>query len=116
MGDLTSLMESMRRHGLLNPVVVNKNHDLIAGHRRLESAKKLGWTSIEVIILDTDEEVEKLNLEIDENIHRKNLTPDELADAYERLDRLQNPGTLKKLWARIVVFFRSIFRRRRKRT
>ena len=84
-GDLAPLMESMRKHGLLNPIVINKKKELIAGQRRLECAKRLGWQTIEVHMLEAASELEKLELEMDENIHRRNLSPDELSDGYLRL-------------------------------
>ena len=45
LGDLNALMESMKNHGLLNPITVTEKGELIAGHRRLESAKRLGCSS-----------------------------------------------------------------------
>ena len=85
LGDLASLMDSLRRHGLLNPVVINSKNELIAGHRRMESAKRLGWRVIEVRIIDTEDKADLVEMEIEENTQRKNLTTDELAEAYLRL-------------------------------
>ena len=110
LGDLSQLMESMSQHGLLNPVVITRDYELIAGHRRLESAKRLGWLSVDAVILNDVGDVEKLQIEIDENVHRKPLPPDELAEGYERLRRLQTPPLLVRLWRGIVGFFRRLFR------
>jgi ParB family chromosome partitioning protein len=104
-------MESMKKYGLLNPIVVNTKGELIAGHRRLESARRLGWKSIEVIVLEKESELEKLELEIEENVQRKSLTPDELADAYEKLEKLRKPGLFKRLMAWFATFFRRILGR-----
>ena len=90
LGDLTSLIDSLRNHGLMNPVVVTKNNELIAGHRRIESAKVLGWKSIDVMVLDKISELEKLELEIEENVARKDFSGDELEDARARLEALKN--------------------------
>ena len=111
LGNLTQLMESMRRHGLMNPVLITQNRELIAGNRRLESAKRLGWTTIEARIIDSLDEADKLEIEIDENLHRRSLSPDELADGYARLTRLKNPGFFRRIWQKIRDFFRRIFRR-----
>ncbi|TVQ39367.1 MAG: ParB/RepB/Spo0J family partition protein [Spirochaetaceae bacterium] len=116
MGDLTPLAESLRKHGLLNPIVITPQHELIAGHRRLEAARQLGWETIPARIVDHSDQLELIELELDENIHRKNLTTDELADAYVRLDKLRNPSTLRKLWNSIVTFVRKLFRRRPRRS
>jgi ParB family transcriptional regulator, chromosome partitioning protein len=114
LGDLTLLMDSMRRHGLLNPIVITRDRELVAGHRRLEAARRLGWQRITASIIDTNQETALLEVEIDENTQRKNLSTDELADAYVRLDRLKNPGLFKKIWLAIASLFRKIFRRGKK--
>ena len=43
LGDLEALKESLRLYGLLNPITLNSKYELIAGERRLEAAKSLGW-------------------------------------------------------------------------
>ncbi len=110
LGDLSQLTTSISKNGLLNPILVTKNKELIAGERRLESAKKLGWQTIDIRIMDTFSESKKLEMELDENIYRRNLSSDELADGYIRLDKLAHPGFLKKLWTIIINFFKRLFR------
>lgn len=109
LGDLSELAASMHKHGLLNPILVTPARELIAGHRRLESAKRLGWLTIDAIIVNDLDEVAKLEIEIDENLHRKALAPDEVADAYERLKRLQTPSLSMRIWRAIVGFFKRLF-------
>lgn len=111
LGDLTSLKESMRQHGLLNPIVVTSDNVLVAGHRRLEAAKQLGWNTIAVRIIDHVDDCDQLEMEIEENTQRKNLSTDELAEAYLRLDKLKNPGLLRRIWLSILAFFRRLFSR-----
>jgi ParB family chromosome partitioning protein len=113
LGDVSQLMESMKNHGLMNPIVVTSEKELIAGHRRLDSAKRLGWKTIEVQVISKPSDYDKLEMEIDENVYRKNLTADELADGYTRLERLKNPGILWRLWKALISFFRRLFGRRR---
>ena len=109
LGDLTSLIDSLRSHGLMNPVVITKNNELIAGHRRIASAKVLGWKSIEVMVLDKISELEKLELEIEENVVRKDFSGDELEDARARLEALKNPGILKRILNAIIRMINSLF-------
>lgn len=109
LGDLTKLMESLRANGLINPILVNADHELIAGRRRLEAAKRLGWQNIEATVTETDNEAELLEKELDENIHRRNLSAVELAEGYARLEKLQNPGFFRRIWMAVVRFFRRIF-------
>ena len=110
LGELTPLMNSMKEYGLLNPIVINGKKELIAGERRLESAKRLGWKAISATVIDKNSELEKLELEIEENLHRRNLTRDELASGYAKIERLKHPGLLKRLWRAFVAFFKRLFR------
>lgn len=76
LGDLGPLAESLDKIGLLHPVVIDAKNRLIAGQRRLESAKLLGWKTIPVRVID----LEALALgEFAENACRKNFTPSEIA-------------------------------------
>jgi ParB family chromosome partitioning protein len=59
-GDLTALRDSMRRLGLLQPILIDSKYNLIAGFRRLESAKMLGWESIEARLIETRDKKERL--------------------------------------------------------
>ncbi len=108
-GDLQQLMDSLDRHGLLNPIVVSGNYELIAGQRRYESARRLGWQEIDATIIDADSEAARLELEIEENLHRCDLTAEELAAARERLHKLQHPGIMRRIWNSIARFFRMLF-------
>ncbi|MBV9602894.1 MAG: ParB N-terminal domain-containing protein, partial [Chloroflexi bacterium] len=50
---IDELADSLRAHGLMQPVVVRRlgtDYQLIAGHRRLEAAKTLGWTEIAAMV------------------------------------------------------------------
>lgn len=111
MGDLKSLMDSMRKHGLLQPIVVTDSNELIAGHRRLESARRLGWQTITARIVDEDDPILLLEMEIEENEARKNFSSDEMADALMRLDRLRRPS----LWMRFLAWLRRLFGRTRRK-
>lgn len=74
MGDLASLATSIERHGLLHPVVVKNDGTLIAGHRRIEAARQLGWSDIPVTVIEVED---LLSAERDENEERKDFTPSE---------------------------------------
>jgi ParB family chromosome partitioning protein len=113
LGDIVPLMESMKKFGLMTPIIINKDNELIAGRRRLEAAKQLGWKTISATVVDKDDPLEKIEMEVEENVQRRNFTTDELADAYTRIDRLKNPGFFRRIWNAIARFFRKLFRRRR---
>jgi ParB family chromosome partitioning protein len=85
---LQELTDSIREHGILQPLVVTKQGDnqyeLIAGERRFQAAKRIGLATVPVVIRDVTEQ-QKLELAIIENIQRHNLNPIEEAKAYLRL-------------------------------
>ena len=105
-GDLTPLINSLRKYGQLNPILIDPDYELIAGFRRLEAIKRLGWNSVEVLIVDTDSDVEKLEIELEENIQRRNLTPDEISDGINTIQKLLHPS----IFMRIIRFFKKLFK------
>ena len=108
LGDLAPLKDSLRTYGLMNPITINSKNQLIAGERRLEAAKEIGWTKINANVIDNLDEISQLELEIEENNQRKEFTQDELIEGYKRLDRLRNPTIFMRIWKAIVRFFTAI--------
>ena len=88
MGDLVGLAESMKRHGLLHPVVVKKDSVLVAGHRRIEAARNLGWKDIPATVIDV---TDLLSAERDENFERKNFTPSEAVAIGRLIEEQEKP-------------------------
>lgn len=100
---LDELTESVRKHGVLQPVLVrpfivsaplNKTAGdpdfiLVAGERRLRAAKAAGLASIPAVVreLSTDEALE---LQVVENLQRADLHPLEEAEGYEALLKCQH--------------------------
>ena len=120
LGDIDSLRESMRRSGLLNPIIITTDFCLVAGQRRLEAAKRLGWKRIQCYVIEAGDPEALLQIELDDNAVRKDFTSDELADALVRLDALRNPPWIrrmirwfKRLLSRVGAFFSRPFRRGR---
>ncbi len=109
LGDLQPLMESMSKFGQLNSIVINSKMQLIAGHRRLEAAKKLGWKYINAVIIENKKRADILEIEIEENVQRKDFTPEEISDAYKKLSRLKHPNILIRLIRRIIYFIKNVF-------
>jgi len=83
-GDIQELAEDIKRNGLINPPTINKGYVLLAGERRLKACKSLGWTQIEVHMLDTKDEAHDLDVEMSENNMRRNFTGSELAEGIRR--------------------------------
>jgi len=53
LGDIEGLARSMDELGLLHPIVISANYQLLAGSRRLAAARLLGWTEIAATIIET---------------------------------------------------------------
>lgn len=84
---IAGLSESIRIHGILQPLVATKNGDrfeLIAGERRLRAAKLAELKTVPVIVRSFDEQ-QKLELALLENLQRQDLNPIEAATAYRKL-------------------------------
>lgn len=109
--DIESLMDSMRRYGLLNPITINSHNVLIAGERRLEAAKRLGWQSIHAVVLTDTDPISELEMEIEENTQRSNFNEQDLLEGYKRLERMRNPNIFLRIWRAIVAFFKGLFSR-----
>ena len=81
------LADSIRRHGLLQPLVVRRiagRYELVAGERRLRAALRAGLEHVPVIVREARAE-DRLELALIENLQRADLTPLEEAEAYRQL-------------------------------
>lgn len=94
--ELQSLTDSIREHGILQPLIVTKaeeetvsgikvSYELVAGERRLKAAKMAGLNFVPAIIRSKTEEKQKLELALIENIQRADLNAVEKARGYQRL-------------------------------
>ncbi len=85
--ELQGLADSIREHGLLQPLVVSRDgaaYRLIAGERRLQAARLAGLQAVPVVIREAQAR-DRLELALVENIQRADLNPVEEAQAYRRL-------------------------------
>lgn len=84
---LSALVESVRLHGILQPIVVTETLDgyrLIAGERRVRAARAAGLERVPAIIRQAEEHAQ-LELALVENLQRTDLSPLEEAAAFRRL-------------------------------
>lgn len=84
---LRDLVNSLREHGILEPLVVAKTpagYQIIAGERRWRASKLLGLSVVPVIIRETTARG-MLEMAIVENVQREDLNPIERGQAFERL-------------------------------
>ena len=86
-GSLEGLADSIRTHGIVQPLLVRRQGDryeLIAGERRWRAARLAGLSKVPVVIKDVPDH-DLLEIALIENIQRENLNPIEEAQAYKRL-------------------------------
>ena len=85
--ELNELSESIREHGVLQPLLVRKHgakYEIIAGERRYQASKLADLTEVPVIIKDVND-AEMLALALIENLQRSDLNPLEEAKGYRQL-------------------------------
>jgi ParB family transcriptional regulator, chromosome partitioning protein len=85
---LLELAESIRVHGIIQPITVRRltlnQYQLISGERRFQASKLAGLTSIPAYIRSADDQ-QMLEMALIENIQRENLNAIEIALSYQRL-------------------------------
>lgn len=71
-----NLAESIATHGLLQPIVITSTDPpvLVAGERRLEAVRSLGWTAINCTVITELSEHKRHEVELEENIRRAELS------------------------------------------
>ena len=71
---IATLAADIARHGLLNPIILDEDHELIAGERRLAAMRQLGWTKVPVRFWHLLDPRTRHRLEWAENVHREDLS------------------------------------------
>lgn len=109
---LASLMQSVRRHGLLQPIIVRPiasasrqwqeqrprraRYEIICGHRRYCACRQLGLTFIPAVVTDLDDR-QALEVALVENLQRENLNPIEEAEAFKKYVTSYGRGSMTAL-------------------
>ena len=94
MGDIDALAKSISEDGLLHPIVITKDNDLLAGVRRLATCEQLGWTDVRVTVVDLDEIVRG---ELAENAIRKDFTPSEIDAVRRALEPVEKAAAKERM-------------------
>ena len=84
--EITALTQSIREHGLLEPIIVRPKGDkfeVVAGNRRLEACKLLRHKKINCMVFDLDDK-SAFEISLTENLQRKTLNPIEEAKAFKK--------------------------------
>ena len=88
--DLDPMVESMEKHGLLQPIGLTSDLVLVFGERRLRAAQRLGWDHIDALVGERSE-IETIEQERAENTDRKDFSPVEMVMIGRKLrDKLES--------------------------
>jgi len=82
--EIERLADSIRRHGVLQPVVVRRagdRYELVVGERRWRASRAAGRETLPAVVADVEPR-ERLHLALVENVQRQDLNPIELAHAF----------------------------------
>ena len=60
---INKIRSSLREFGFVNPLIIDRDHNVIAGHGRLEAAKAEGYTEVPCVFVDEMTEAQKKALE-----------------------------------------------------
>lgn len=105
---ITALAESIREHGILQPILVRPlnagGYQIVAGERRWRAARMLGLDEIPVTIRELSDS-EAMQIAIIENLQRENLNPVEEASGYNEL--IEKYGMTQDKVAKMVGRSRS---------
>jgi hypothetical protein len=93
LGDIDALAANIAAIGMLHSIVVRPDGTLIAGERRIEAAKALGWSEVPVNIVDLDAVVRG---EFAENNLRKDFTLSEAAAIKRALEPLERAAAKER--------------------
>jgi site-specific DNA-methyltransferase (adenine-specific) len=90
-GNLQGLAESIKKHGLIQPLVVEPDgsqYRLIAGERRLRASLVAGLVKIPCVLRENLTPVDRKELELEENLHRKDFSWPEQVELVRQIDEI----------------------------
>lgn len=102
---IESLVESIKQYGLMEPILLDQHFKLIAGFRRLQACKALGYKTILARVVEVESDEDFLLLEMEENICRMPFSADEMEKAKKQLESIRHPNFFLWLWRCIKNFF-----------
>lgn len=92
-GDIEGLVESIKKFGLIHPIVVSNlpdgRYELIAGARRLRASMMLGHTEIRAMFREDLSEIERKEIELEEDLKRKDRVWQEEIETLRQIDELK---------------------------
>ncbi len=88
LGDIDELVKSIQEKGVIQPITLDSNMNLLAGGRRYAASTKAGLPTVPAIIREATDEIDAREIELMENVHRKDFTWAEQAALVKKIDDL----------------------------
>ncbi|HEY9609634.1 ParB/RepB/Spo0J family partition protein [Allocoleopsis sp.] len=108
---LQSLVQSVKEHGILEPLLVrplsDKQYELVAGERRYRAAKEVNLSQVPVVIRELSES-EALQLALVENLQREDLNPVEETEGVLQLLALKLSLTVDEVTSRLYRMYNEV--------
>lgn len=110
-GNLDTLEGSIRRLGVLQPLMVDRRNRLISGYRRLLAARKAGLAAVPVLRVDAEADtLAAADIQSDENLCRLALSPAELEGLIQRKQGLvKHPDGAGSGWLTCLQWLKRLF-------
>ncbi len=109
-GNLQPLVDSIAKVGLINPILIDEQSNLVAGYRRLAACKKLNMKEVDVRIVEFGGDMMKmLDVEVAENFFRKDFTPEEVLATERRRQEILEATRKKGFFQRLWLWLKSLF-------
>ncbi|UPA12372.1 ParB N-terminal domain-containing protein [Borrelia venezuelensis] len=112
-GDTSTLKESIKKHGLIYPIIIDKNKNLVAGFRRYQVLKELGYKEVDVKVIPTKDKKILLEIELDENNARKSFTKSESESGEEQLKYYSEKNIINRFLKFIILKIKKILKRKK---
>jgi ParB/RepB/Spo0J family partition protein len=87
--DIESLSDSIRRLGLIHPIVITRNLELVSGERRYMACRQLGWTNVPIQYVDELDPATLEAIELEENIKRQDISWQDRVRAITKYHKLR---------------------------
>lgn len=87
--DFNELVESIRLKGIIQPISVDSDYNLLAGGRRYAAASAVGLTEVPCVVREVVDEIDSREIELFENIHRLEMSWQERTSLVDRIHSLQ---------------------------
>lgn len=112
-GDLETLKNSILKHGLIYPIIIDKNKNLIAGFRRYQALKEIGYKEAEVKVISTENKKTLLEIELDENNVRKSFTRSEANAGEDYLKIYSERNIIIRFFKFIILKIKNMWKKKK---